>query len=154
MAAGGGDVNDRSDTRTAADAPAAGATDTGRERTGRLSLSTLDAVPALLRPPIDPRQLTVGIVHLGIGAFHRAHQAAFTEDAIVAAGGDWGICGVTERSAAVVEQLAPQDGLYALARARAPTASACGSSASSASYASRGSTPVGYCAGSLTQRCT
>jgi fructuronate reductase len=81
-----------------------------------LSLATLDAVPAPLRPPIDPRQLSVGIVHLGIGAFHRAHQAAFTEDAIVAAGGDWGICGVTERSAAVVEQLAPQDGLYALAQ--------------------------------------
>ncbi len=84
-------------------------------RTTRLSLATLDAVPAALRPGIDPRELGVGIVHLGIGAFHRAHQAAFTEDAIAAAGGNWGICGVTERSAAVVEQLAPQDGLYTLA---------------------------------------
>jgi fructuronate reductase len=82
----------------------------------RLSLPTLGAVPAPLRPPLDPRELRVGIVHLGIGAFHRAHQAAFTEDAIVAAGGDWGICGVTERSPAVVEQLAPQDGLYTLAQ--------------------------------------
>ncbi len=89
MAAGSGDVN-------------------------RLSLRTLGSVPVALRPPIDPRKLSVGIIHLGIGAFHRAHQAAFTEDAIVAAGGDWGICGVTERSAAVVEQLAPQDGLYTL----------------------------------------
>jgi fructuronate reductase len=68
-----------------------------------------------MRPPVDPRELGVGIVHLGIGAFHRAHQAAFTEDAIVAAGGEWGICGVTERSPAVVEQLEPQDGLYTLA---------------------------------------
>lgn len=85
------------------------------ERTARLSLGSLDAVPAPLRPPIDPRELGVGIVHLGIGAFHRAHQAPFTEDAILAAGGQWGICGVTERSAGVVEQLAPQDGLYALA---------------------------------------
>ena len=117
MAAGRGDVSRAgADSRTATRAPAAGATETGRERTGRLSLRTLGAVPAPLRPPIDPRQLSVGIVHLGIGAFHRAHQAAFTEDAIVAAGGDWGICGVTERSAAVVEQLAPQDGLYALAQ--------------------------------------
>ncbi len=87
-----------------------------RSHVSRLSLRTLDSVPAPLRPPIDPRELGVGIVHLGIGAFHRAHQAAFTEDAIVAAGGDWGICGVTERSAAVVDQLAPQDGLYTLAQ--------------------------------------
>jgi fructuronate reductase len=86
-----------------------------RQRTARLSLSSLDAVPASRRPPLDPRELDVGIVHLGIGAFHRAHQAPFTEDAILAAGGQWGICGVTERSAGVVEQLAPQDGLYALA---------------------------------------
>ncbi|MGH3387418.1 MAG: mannitol dehydrogenase family protein [Actinomadura sp.] len=55
----------------------------------------------------------VGIVHLGIGAFHRAHQAVFTEDAMAAAEDlRWGIFGVTQRSRAVVDQLAPQDGLY------------------------------------------
>lgn len=55
----------------------------------------------------------VGIVHLGIGAFHRAHQAVFTEDAMESAEDlRWGICGVTQRSRAVVDQLAPQDGLY------------------------------------------
>src|ERR1700744_507104 len=37
----------------------------------------------------------VGIVHLGIGNFHRAHEAVYTEEAMLAAGGDWGICGVT-----------------------------------------------------------
>jgi mannitol-1-phosphate/altronate dehydrogenase len=59
-----------------------------------------------------PRQVpsSVGIVHLGIGAFHRAHQAVYTEDA----GDGWGICGITQRSATVVEQLAPQDGLYSV----------------------------------------
>jgi fructuronate reductase len=51
----------------------------------------------------------VRLVHLGIGAFHRAHQAAYTERC-----GDWGICGVTERSANVLRQLGPQDGLYTL----------------------------------------
>ncbi len=81
----------------------------------RLSLSTLDGVPAAARPVLDPRSLRVGIVHLGLGAFHRAHQAAFTEDATAATGDTgWGICGVTQRSAAVVDQLAPQDGLYTL----------------------------------------
>jgi len=55
----------------------------------------------------------VGIVHLGVGAFHRAHQAVYTEDAALATGDDtWGICAVTGRSAAVRNQLAPQDGLY------------------------------------------
>ncbi|OFE16027.1 mannitol dehydrogenase [Humibacillus sp. DSM 29435] len=53
------------------------------------------------------------MVHLGIGAFHRAHQAVFTEDAAVTADEPgWGICGVTQRSRKVVEQLRPQDGLY------------------------------------------
>jgi fructuronate reductase len=78
----------------------------------RLSLETLPALAPKLRPRVDPGSLATGIVHLGIGAFHRAHQAVFTEDAVVAGGGDWGICGVTQRGPAVVEQLAPQDGLY------------------------------------------
>ncbi|MGH9069100.1 MAG: mannitol dehydrogenase family protein [Acidimicrobiales bacterium] len=51
-------------------------------------------------------------MHVGVGAFHRAHQAQFTEDAMAATGGDWGISGVTPRSRRVVDQLAPQDGLY------------------------------------------
>ena len=66
----------------------------------RLSLTT--------RPREVPA--SVGVVHLGIGAFHRAHQAVYTEDA----GDGWGICGITQRSAAVAERLAPQDGLYAV----------------------------------------
>jgi len=74
----------------------------------RLSLGTLARVPAALRPRLDPRELRVGIVHLGIGAFHRAHQAVFTEDA----GDGWGICGVSERSRTVIDELEPQDGLY------------------------------------------
>jgi fructuronate reductase len=82
----------------------------------RLSLATLEHLPRDLAPRVDPRAVPVGIVHLGIGAFHRAHQAVYTEDAIAAGGGDWAICGVSQRSPAVVEQLAPQDGLYTLAR--------------------------------------
>jgi len=84
--------------------------------TPRLSLATLEHLPAAVAPRVDPGDLPVGIVHLGIGAFHRAHQAVYTEDAIAAGGGGWGICGVTQRSGAVVEQLAPQDGLYTLAQ--------------------------------------
>ncbi|RZU53418.1 fructuronate reductase [Krasilnikovia cinnamomea] len=81
----------------------------------RLSMATLpSAAGAGMRAPrIDPAALDIGIVHLGIGAFHRAHQAVYTEDALAAAGeSDWGICGVTQRSAHVRDQLVPQDGLY------------------------------------------
>jgi len=54
----------------------------------------------------------VGIVHFGIGAFHRAHQAWYTDRAMEAGDRDWAICGVSLRSAHVAEQLNPQDGLY------------------------------------------
>ncbi len=76
----------------------------------RLSLTNLPVAPA-----VDPRALSVGIVHLGLGAFHRAHQAVVTERAAVVSGDTrWGITGVSQRSATVRDQLAPQDGLYSV----------------------------------------
>jgi fructuronate reductase len=72
-------------------------------------------VPAAVRRPrYDPARLGIGIVHLGLGAFHRAHQAAFTEDAIEAAGGQWGICAVSLRRPDSPRALAAQDGLFTL----------------------------------------
>jgi fructuronate reductase len=56
----------------------------------------------------------VGIVHLGLGAFHRAHQAIFTQRALAVAPGPWAISGVSLRSAAVRDALRPQDCLYTL----------------------------------------
>lgn len=55
-----------------------------------------------------------GIVHLGVGAFHKAHQAVYTDDAIAASGGDWMITGVSLRSPDVADALNPQDGIYTL----------------------------------------
>jgi fructuronate reductase len=78
-----------------------------------LSIATLDrVVPPIARPPYDPRSVGIGIVHLGIGAFHRAHQAIYTDDALEQKGGAWGICGVSLRSADVRDRMTPQDGLY------------------------------------------
>jgi fructuronate reductase len=54
-------------------------------------------------------------VHLGLGAFHRAHQAVYTDDAMTAGDRDWAITGVSMRSPRVQEALAPQDGLYTVA---------------------------------------
>ena len=54
----------------------------------------------------------IGIVHLGLGAFFRAHGAIYIEEAMAASGGDWGICGVSLQNAAVRDALKPQDGCY------------------------------------------
>ena len=44
-----------------------------------LSLATLAGLPpGVLRPGYDPAQVRAGIIHLGLGAFHRAHQAVYT----------------------------------------------------------------------------
>ncbi len=81
----------------------------------RLNLQSLPTLPANIQRPIyDPSTVGIGIVHLGIGAFHRAHQAVYTDAAMAHAGGDWGICGVSLKSPTVRDQLAPQDGLYAV----------------------------------------
>ena len=61
-----------------------------------------------------PQEHGVGIVHLGPGAFHRAHQAVYTQDAMAAAGGDWRILGVSLRSTGVADALNAQAGRYTL----------------------------------------
>ncbi|MDP9155909.1 MAG: mannitol dehydrogenase family protein [Pseudomonadota bacterium] len=61
------------------------------------------------------REPAIGIVHLGIGNFHRAHEAVYTEEAMLAAGGDWGICGVTlQGDVTKRDALMAQDGLYSV----------------------------------------
>ena len=48
----------------------------------RLSLATLSGLPApIARPEYDIAGVDIGILHLGLGAFHRAHQAVYTDDA-------------------------------------------------------------------------
>ena len=64
------------------------------------------------QPGYDRRAQRAGIVHFGIGAFHRAHQAVYTDDAMNAGDADWGITGVSLRSADVAGRMNPQDGLF------------------------------------------
>jgi len=79
----------------------------------RLGPDNLPLAAAL--PAYDRAAKAIGIVHFGLGAFTRAHQAWYTDRAMEAHGGDWAIAGVSLRSAAVGEQLNPQGGLYTLA---------------------------------------
>ncbi len=65
-------------------------------------------------PSFDPAALKVGIVHIGIGAFHRAHQAIYTDKAIDARYGDWGIAGASLRSVDIVADLKAQDCRYSV----------------------------------------
>lgn len=79
----------------------------------RLSEATAATLPdAVRRVDYDRDGAAHQIVHLGIGAFTRAHQAVLTEDAIAASGDVWRIIGVSMRSATVRDQLGPQDHLF------------------------------------------
>lgn len=82
-----------------------------------------EVLPGTAAAPVAPDQ--IGIVHLGIGAFHRAHQAVYTERAMAATGDrNWGILGVTQRSATVRDQLRPQGGVYGVLTAGPASAAA------------------------------
>lgn len=80
-----------------------------------LSAASLHALPASIHTPAYSRTKNApGVVHLGLGAFHRAHQAMVFDQLL--AGGDtrWGIQGVGMTRPDLVNQLRAQDGLYAV----------------------------------------
>jgi mannitol 2-dehydrogenase len=74
-------------------------------------------IASVPRPAYDRAQVTTGVVHFGVGGFHRAHQAVY-HDRLMNAGTalDWGICGVGVMPAdrRMKEALEAQDGLYTL----------------------------------------
>jgi fructuronate reductase len=83
--------------------------------TQRLSRTSLDALPpAVARPSYDRAAVKTGVVHLGVGAFHRAHQAVVFDDALASGDLRWGVLGASLRSPGVRDQLNPQDGLYSV----------------------------------------
>lgn len=73
-----------------------------------------DVSAGVARPGYIPARHGVGIVHLGVGAFHKAHQAVYTDAAITAKGGDWRIVGINLRSTVSADALNLQNGLYSL----------------------------------------
>ncbi|MDB5621518.1 MAG: mannitol dehydrogenase [Devosia sp.] len=81
----------------------------------RLSASLLAHPPTgVAVPRYDRAQVTPGIVHLGIGAFHRAHMAVYVDD-LLAQDPSWGIIGASLRRPDTKQALEPQDGLYTVA---------------------------------------
>ncbi|MBF0680004.1 MAG: mannitol dehydrogenase family protein [Devosia sp.] len=81
----------------------------------RLSPATLATLKAGTKVPnYDRSAVSPGIVHLGIGAFHRAHMAVYVDD-LLAEDPSWGIVGASLRRPDTKDALAPQDGLYTIA---------------------------------------
>lgn len=82
----------------------------------KLDASTLADVQ-IAKPGYARDQITVGIVHFGVGGFHRAHQAMYI-DRLLEKGEatDWGICGVgvLPGDRKMAEVMAAQNGLYTL----------------------------------------
>jgi fructuronate reductase len=78
--------------------------------TRRLTAATTPSAALLHHRALPP----TGIVHLGLGNFHRAHQAVHTAAALAAEDGPWGILGVASRSAAVADALREQDLRYSV----------------------------------------
>jgi len=84
----------------------------------KLKRQNLPQLPAhIARPAYALDDVTAGIAHIGVGGFHRAHQAAYT-DALMNTGEglDWGICGIGTRAdeSSMRDALASQDYLYTL----------------------------------------
>lgn len=105
-------------------APAAGGIDSSGPKATppRLNAAWLADVRGRAAPPpggldlpgYDPMAHGIGLVHLGTGAFHKAHQADYTDRVLAMRGGDWRILGASLRSTSVADALNEQDGLYTL----------------------------------------
>lgn len=72
--------------------------------------------PNVATPAYDRAAMSTGIVHFGVGAFHRAHQAMYVDALLSRGHSEWGISGVgvLPWDEAVRDALVPQDGLYTL----------------------------------------
>lgn len=89
---------------------------TRTSRPVKLDDASLDSLPSNVRTPDYTRRgMTDGIVHIGVGGFHRAHQAVYVDDSLAESGADqWGICGVglLPHDRRMRDALVPQDCLY------------------------------------------
>jgi mannitol 2-dehydrogenase len=95
-----------------------------------LKRASLSALPASVRvPAYDHAAVAPGIVHLGLGGFHRAHMARYTHDLMQLdpSAREWGIAGagLMPSDRRMIDSLAPQDGLYTLVERSGTEETAC-----------------------------
>ena len=79
----------------------------------RLSSRTLPNLPpSARRPQYDRQALQIGMAHIGVGAFHRCHQAEYVDDMLEARFGPWGLVGINLYPPRLTDLLVPQECLY------------------------------------------
>jgi fructuronate reductase len=80
---------------------------------GRLAPELVGGLPPdVRRPGYDREALAVGWAHIGVGAFHRCHQAEFADDMLEAKFGPWGIVGINLFPPRLADLIGLQDGVY------------------------------------------
>ena len=65
-------------------------------------------------PQYDLNQVKIGVIHMGLSAFHRGHQALFFERVLRSGNLNFGVAGVTQRSSDVADVMNSQDCLYTI----------------------------------------
>lgn len=83
----------------------------------RLNRRSLDELPrSVVKPRDEVLDRGIGLVHFGVGSFHRRHQARYTQLVMEQVGGDWGILGVglLLTDVGIRDAMREQDNLYAL----------------------------------------
>ncbi|XBS68013.1 fructuronate reductase [Acerihabitans sp. KWT182] len=89
------------------------------------TIASTELPAAISLPSYDRSALRSRIVHLGFGAFHRAHQALFTHRVLALSGEDWGICEINlVGGEALISALREQDHLYTVLEKGADASSA------------------------------
>ncbi|MGH3643767.1 MAG: mannitol dehydrogenase family protein [Mycobacterium sp.] len=82
----------------------------------KLNNASLPQIP-IAKPSYDRSEIGIGIVHFGVGGFHRAHQAMYVDRLLeMGKAKEWGICGVgvLPGDRKMADVMADQDGLYTL----------------------------------------
>src|SRR3712207_9310842 len=76
--------------------------------------STLFPYTTLFRSPRN--RVGTGIVHIGVGRFHRAHQAVYLDRLLSGGALEWGVCGLglLDPDLRIRDALLAQDGLYSV----------------------------------------
>ncbi len=95
--------------------------------TTKLSAKALDSITSASVPAYDRSALKAGIVHFGVGNFHRAHQAVYLDDLFASGSGhDWALVGAGVRDAdeAMRQKLKSQDWLTTVVEQEADSSSA------------------------------
>ena len=83
----------------------------------RLKGDNISQIPKMVTiPEYDRSNIHSGIVHVGVGNFHRAHEAFYTDQLLNLGENNWGICGICllDRDLKMYKTLVGQDGLYSL----------------------------------------